>query len=69
MHRPRTRSISERGCWLTTHDHDRLKTFVQEFVVRALIPWAERLIKVYSELVSDKDLIKKGPKTLGYVLK
>ncbi|XP_067931715.1 trafficking protein particle complex subunit 8-like [Watersipora subatra] len=54
MHRPRTRSVSERGCWLTTHDHDRLKTFVQEFVVRALIPWAERLIKSYNELYQSK---------------
>jgi len=49
--RPRTRSVSERGCWLSSHDHDRLKTFVQEFVVRAVIPWAERLIKAYNELV------------------
>ena len=51
MRRPRTRSISERGCWLSTHDYDRLKIFVHEFVVRAMIPWAERLIKSYHELV------------------
>lgn len=49
--RHRTRSVSDRGCCLSTHDHDRLRLFVHEFAVRALIPWAERVIRSLSELV------------------
>jgi len=48
-----SRTISERGCCLSTKDHERIKTLVHEFIVRALIPWAERLIRSIWELVSN----------------
>ena len=39
------------GMCLTTSDHDRLRIFIHEFTVRALIPWAERQMKLLSDVV------------------
>lgn len=39
------------GMCLTPSDLDRLRIFVHEFVVRALIPWVERQIKIFNEQV------------------
>ena len=39
------------GMCLTTSDHDRLRIFIHEFAVRALIPWAERQMKLLSDVV------------------
>ena len=41
------------GCCLTASDQDRLRIFMHEFVVRALIPWAERQMKILSDQVDD----------------
>ena len=41
------------GCCLTASDQDRLRIFMHEFVVRALIPWAERQMKILSDQVGD----------------
>ena len=40
------------GMCLTTSDHDRLRIFIHELTVRALIPWAERQMKLLSDVVS-----------------
>lgn len=39
------------GMCLTPSDLDRLRIFMHEFVVRALIPWAERQMKILNEQV------------------
>lgn len=41
------------GMCLTTSDHDRLRIFIHEFAVRALIPWAERQMKLLNDVVSN----------------
>jgi len=39
------------GAHLTLSDHERLRVFVQEFVMKGLIPWAEKTIRVLNEQV------------------
>ena len=39
------------GLCMTASDQDRLRIFIHEFVVRALIPWAERQLRTLNELV------------------
>lgn len=39
------------GICLTTSDQDRIKIFMHELCVRALIPWAERQMKILNEQV------------------
>ena len=41
----------QHGCCLTLSDHDRLRVFVHEFIVRGLMPWAERTMRTLSEQV------------------
>ena len=43
------------GMCLTPSDQDRLRIFMHEFVVRALIPWAERQMKMLNEQVNSFD--------------
>ena len=43
--------ITGHGLCLTASDQDRLRIFIHEFVVRALIPWAERQLRTLNELV------------------
>ena len=40
------------GMCLTMSDHDRLRIFMHEFCVRALIPWAERQMRILNDQVS-----------------
>ena len=40
------------GMCLTTSDQDRIRIFIHEFAVRALLPWAERQMKLLSDVVS-----------------
>ena len=47
----RTKSGTHGSC-LSLSDHDRLRIFVQEFVVRGLIPWAERMLRTLNEQVN-----------------
>ena len=42
---------SQRGACLSLSDHDRLRIFVHEFLVRGLIPWAERTLRILSDQV------------------
>ncbi|KAJ8303460.1 hypothetical protein KUTeg_019856 [Tegillarca granosa] len=42
------------GMCLTTSDHDRIRIFIHEFCVRALIPWAEKQMRVLNEQVSSR---------------
>ncbi|XP_076470015.1 trafficking protein particle complex subunit 8-like [Babylonia areolata] len=42
------------GCCLTVSDQDRLRIFMHEFVVRALIPWAERQMKMLSDQLTSR---------------
>ena len=39
------------GALLTLSDHERLRVFINEFVVHGLIPWAEKMIRTLSEQV------------------
>ncbi|XP_070190978.1 trafficking protein particle complex subunit 8-like isoform X2 [Littorina saxatilis] len=42
------------GCCLTASDQDRLRIFMHEFVVRAMIPWAERQMKLLSDQLTSR---------------
>lgn len=46
----------QHGACLTLQDHDRLRVFIQEFVVKALLPWAERTIRTLHDQVIYRDL-------------
>lgn len=39
------------GSCLSLSDHDRLRIFVHEFVVRGLVPWAERTLRTLNDQV------------------
>ena len=41
----------QHGACLTLSDHDRLRIFIHEYIVRGLIPWAERTMRTLSEQV------------------
>jgi hypothetical protein len=43
--------IKQRGACLTLSDHDRLRIFIHEFIVRGLIPWAEKTLRTLNEQV------------------
>ncbi|CAL1544174.1 unnamed protein product [Lymnaea stagnalis] len=49
----RTQNKSHGMC-LSPSDHDRLRIFMHEFVVRALIPWAERQMKLLNEQLTSR---------------
>ncbi|ESO86902.1 hypothetical protein LOTGIDRAFT_202689, partial [Lottia gigantea] len=66
------------GICLTSSDMDRLRIFMHEFVVKALIPWAERQMKIFSEQLASRKGIHRsifsatkkwfgGNKPSGYV--
>ena len=40
------------GMCLTASDQDRIRIFVHEFAVRALIPWAERQMRTLNDMAS-----------------
>lgn len=39
------------GMCLTASDQDRIRIFIHEFAVRALIPWAERQMRTLNDMV------------------
>jgi hypothetical protein len=55
------------GMCLTASDQDRIRIFIHEFAVRALIPWAERQMRTLNDMVRNffKDLFTF--KQLNYV--
>ncbi|XP_050396209.1 trafficking protein particle complex subunit 8 isoform X1 [Patella vulgata] len=66
------------GICLTTSDMDRLRIFMHEFVVKALVPWAERQMRIFSEQLTSRKGIHRsifsatkkwfgGNKPSGYV--
>lgn len=40
------------GACLSLSDHDRIRIFVHEFIVRGLLPWAERQLRLLNDQVS-----------------
>ncbi|XP_041376116.1 trafficking protein particle complex subunit 8-like isoform X2 [Gigantopelta aegis] len=42
------------GICLTSSDMDRLKIFMHEFVVRALIPWAEHQMRIFNDQLTSR---------------
>ena len=44
-------SSGQHGSCLSLSDRDRLRIFVHEFVVRGLIPWAERTLRTLNDQV------------------
>ena len=60
------RTIAGHGMCLTTSDHDRLKIFMHEFCVRALLPWTEKQMRLFNDQVSSSnDLCMKSQPWLG----
>ena len=47
---------SQHGVCLTLSDHDRLRIFIHEFIVRGLISWAERTMRTLNEQVGGADV-------------
>lgn len=43
------------GMWLTASDLDNLKHFIQDFTIRSLIPYVEKLAVVLNDAVSFSD--------------
>ncbi|XP_052816266.1 trafficking protein particle complex subunit 8-like isoform X2 [Mya arenaria] len=52
--------VSGHGMCLTASDQDRLRIFIHEFAVRALIPWAERQMRTLNELLMSRTGIRKS---------
>ncbi len=53
-------NIKKHGQCLALSDHDRIKTFVSEFIQRGLVPYAERTIKILNEQIQSKKSILKS---------
>lgn len=47
------------GAYLTSSDHGRIHTFIQEFVTRGLLPWVETNLKTFSEQITSRRGITK----------
>lgn len=58
----KTSSSTEKGfgCFLTMADHDQLRTFMQDFILQALIPHMEKTIKNLNEQISAKKAIHRS---------
>ena len=48
------------GMCLAMSDHDRIKTFLSEFLQRGLVPYAERTIRILNEQIQSKKSILKS---------
>lgn len=48
------------GQWLTTGDCDNLKHFVQDFTVRALIPYVEKIVGQLNDSIANKKSVSKS---------
>ncbi len=53
-------NIKKHGQCLALSDHDRIKTFISEFIQRGLVPYAERTIKILNEQIQSKKSILKS---------
>jgi hypothetical protein len=51
---------TKHGLYLAFSDHDRIKTFISEFLQRGLVPYAERTIKILNEQNQSKKSILKS---------
>lgn len=52
--------VKRHGMCLAASDHDRIKTFISEFLQRGLVPYAERTIKILNEQIQSKKSILKS---------
>jgi trafficking protein particle complex subunit 8 len=48
------------GAWLTSSDLDNLKHFVQDFTIRALIPYVERIVGLLNDSITNKKSVSKS---------
>ncbi|KAG5681973.1 hypothetical protein PVAND_011372 [Polypedilum vanderplanki] len=48
------------GAWLANSDMDNLKHFVQDFTIRALIPYVERIVGQLNESITNKKSVSKS---------
>jgi trafficking protein particle complex subunit 8 len=48
------------GGWLTTSDIDNLKHFVQDFTIRALIPYVEKIVGILNDSITNKKSVSKS---------
>lgn len=48
------------GAWLTTSDCDNLKHFVQDFTIRALIPYVEKIVGQLNDSITNKKSVSKS---------
>ncbi|KAK3085582.1 hypothetical protein FSP39_005648 [Pinctada imbricata] len=46
--------VGGHGMCLTTSDHDRLKIFMHEFCIRALLPWAEKQMRQFNDQLTSR---------------
>jgi hypothetical protein len=53
-------NVKRHGACLALSDHDRIKTFIGEFLQRGLVPYAERTIKILNEQIQSKKSILKS---------
>ena len=57
---PITNETKRHGMCLALSDHDRIKTFISEFLQRGLVPYAERTMKALNDQVQSKKSILKS---------
>ena len=53
-------NVKRHGQCLALSDHDRIKTFISEYLQRGLVPYAERTIKILNEQIQSKKSILKS---------
>lgn len=53
-------ALKRHGQCLAPSDHDRIKTFISEYLQRGLVPYAERTIKILNEQIQSKKSILKS---------
>lgn len=57
---PVEQAVKPHGMCLALSDHDRIKTFISEFLQRGLVPYTERTIKMLNEQIQSKKSILKS---------
>lgn len=55
-----TEVLVSHGGWLTTSDIDNLKHFVQDFTIRALVPYVEKVVGVLNDSITNKKSVSKS---------
>lgn len=48
------------GAWLTSSDIDNLKHFIQDFSIRALIPYVEKVVGILNDSITNKKSVSKS---------